>query len=65
MDLIEIIRRLQVEKESNNIQPSNVTFSEIMKEVTTSVKSELNGHVKDGTLEFHRTINDISFNIKK
>lgn len=64
MDYIEIITRLQSEKESKNIHPAHVSFNEIMREVTASVKSKLNGLVKEGTIEFHRTINDVSFNIK-
>ena len=64
MDLTIIIKQLQDEKEAKNIQPVQATFSEIMERVRDCVKADLNTLVKDGTIEFHRTINDVSFNIK-
>lgn len=64
MDLTIIIKQLQDEKNAKNIQPPYVTFSEIMDKVREGVKADLNGLVKEGTIEFHRTINDVSFNIK-
>lgn len=65
MDLTNIIKQLQDEKNAKNIQPPYVTFSEIMDKVREGVKAELNGLVKEGTIEFHKCINDVSFNIKK
>lgn len=64
-DIKSIIIALQGKKQSQKIEPTNVTFREIMDVVTKDVKLELNAMVKNGILEFHRTINDTSFNIKQ
>jgi len=63
-DIIKIVRDIQKEKESVMVEPAYALFSEIIKEVTKRVKDELNKEVVEGTLEFHRTLNDIAFNIK-
>jgi hypothetical protein len=64
IDVIDIIRRMEEDKRSRNVEPPYVLHSEIMNEIAQLVKDELNQAVTGGTLEFHRTINGVSFNIK-
>ena len=64
IDVMKIIRDIQKEKASVMVDPENALFSEIMAEVTKKVKDEINKEVLEGTLEYHRTLNDISFSIK-
>lgn len=64
IDVIAIIRAIQTKKVSAKVDPGYALFSEIMAEVSRQVKDELNKEVREGTLEFHNTLNDISFKIK-
>ena len=64
-DILTIIRTKQAEKASAHIEPNIVTFREIMEVITKEAKDELNRLVGEGQIEFHRNLNDISFNIKQ
>ena len=62
IDPIDIIRKIELQKQTYHIEPSAALFTEVMDEVGKQVKDELNKAVTEGLLEFHRTINGISFN---
>ena len=64
IDVIAIVKEIEQLRRSQGIQPPFVLHTEIIKEVNNKVKEELNKAVTDGVLEFHRTINDVSFNLK-
>lgn len=64
-DLLNIIRAITDEKKSKGIVPSAALYAEISNALHKEVQQELNEMVKDGTLTFHRTINSVSFEIKK
>lgn len=65
IDVIDIIRRLQAEREQAHREPCHVTYNELSAMVAVAVKTELNNAVKKGILEFHKTVNGISFNLKQ
>lgn len=65
IDPIQIIRDIQTEKESAKVDPAYALFNEIMTKISEQVKKELNEAVAAGKLEFHKTLNNIAFNLKK
>ena len=65
IDVVDIIRRLQAEKEQAHKEPAHVHFTEINAELIKVAKEELNKEVRAGTLEFHKTLNGVSFNLKR
>lgn len=64
-DLVKIIRELTDEKKSKHIVPSAALYSEISAALHREAQEELNAMVKDGILEWSRTLNSIAFKIKK
>lgn len=63
--ILDIIQRLSDEKRAKHIVPSAVLYSEISNALNEQIKPELNQLVKDKKITFHRTINDLSFEITK
>lgn len=64
-DLVKIIRELTDEKKSRHIVPSAALYSEISTALHKEVQEELNAMVKDGILEWTRTLNQAAFQIKE
>ncbi len=65
MNLLEIIEKIQKEKEAKRIDPDHARYLEIIKITGKPVKDEINNLVKEGKLEWGQTINDNWFKIKK
>lgn len=65
IDVIDVLRRMEEEKKQSNIHPSSVLLSELMNETSKLIREELKQAVADGKIEFHKTLNDVSFNIKQ
>ena len=63
IDIYETLTMLQVEKEAKNIEPPHVLFEEILADVREQTKEELRQLCKEKKVEFHKTLNSISFNI--
>ena len=64
-EIKSIITAIEGKKKADGIDPHDATFREIMEVVTQEVKDSINAMVASGEIEFHRTINDVSFNIKQ
>lgn len=64
IDVLEIVRQIEQERKDSHTVPSYACFVDIQRAVNEKVKEELNSAVKDGVLEFHRTLNGIAFNAK-
>lgn len=64
IDVVAIVKEIEQVRRSQNVDPPFVLHTEVLAEVNKKVKEELNKAVTDGILEFHRTINGISFNTK-
>lgn len=64
IDVYDIIKQINERKKSVRMEPSSALFSEVSEEVHKKIKKEINELCKDGKLEFHRTINDLSFDAK-
>lgn len=61
IDIHAIITSIEAEKKAKNLSPSHALFSEIMNEVSSQVKSELNQLVASGKVRWCETINSIGF----
>lgn len=60
----QIIRELQEGKKG--VVPNAALFNqEIMPRLKQLAMDSLNALVKDGTVEYHKTLNDLSFSIKQ
>lgn len=64
IDVYDIIKQINERKKSVHTEPSSALFSEVSEEVHKKIKKEINELCKDEKLEFHRTINDLSFDAK-
>lgn len=64
IDVLEIVRQIEQERKDRHVVPSYACFMDIQRAVNEKVKEELNNAVRSGVLEFHRTLNDMSFNTK-
>lgn len=65
IDVLEILRNKEAERKEKNIQPSSVLLSELLNACAELIKEELRQAVINGTLECHKTLNDVSFNSKQ
>lgn len=65
IDIIKLLQEKEAELKAKNAQPASVLMTELLNEINELVKEELRAAVKAGTLECHRTINDVSFNTKQ
>lgn len=57
MDILELIRRLQREREERHIVPTHVEFAQLMNEVSKEVRLELNTLYQDGKIGITTTLN--------
>ena len=58
MELIELIKKLQNEKERDKIHPTYTTFIELTKFAGRDISGELNALYKAGKIIVGRTLND-------
>jgi len=61
IDVQSIITSIEAGKKAKNLSPSYALFSEVMNEVSSQVKSELNQLVASGKVRWYETINSIGF----
>ena len=57
IDVLELIRRLQREREERHIVPTHVEFAHLMNEVSKAVRQELNALYQTGRIGINRTVN--------
>lgn len=57
IDVLELIRRLQREREEKHIVPSHVEFAHLMNEASKAIRQELNGLYQAGKIGIRETIN--------
>ena len=61
IDIYEIIKQINEQKEDAHKAPASATFNEVMSEVTAQVKSEINQMVYDNKIVYNQTLNSFSF----
>ena len=57
IDVLELIRRLQREREERHIVPTHVEFAQLMNEAGKSIRGELNNLYQAGKIGIRETIN--------
>ena len=57
IDVLDLIRRLQREREERHIVPSHVEFAHLMNEASKEVRKELNSLYQEGRIGINETIN--------
>lgn len=65
IDVLELIRRLQLEREEKNIEPTHIEFSRLMNEVSKEVRKELNALYQEGKVGTCETINGKAVYVKE
>ena len=63
IDVYEIIANINRQKKDNSTVPPSALYSEIMDEVSRRVRDEINCLCKENKLTFHKTLNELSFDI--
>ena len=57
IDVLELIRRLQKEREKRHIVPSHVEFAHLMNEASKEIRRELNSLYQEGKIDVRETVN--------
>ena len=57
IDVLELIRRLQREREERHIVPTHVEFAHLMNEASKAIREELNSLYQEGRIGINRTVN--------
>ena len=65
IDVLEIVASIEADKESRGVFPTHALLPEIMINVKSDVKNELNRLVSEGRLNWCETLNTYGFSIKK
>lgn len=65
MDILELIRRLQREREERHIVPTHVEFAQIMNEAGKAIRQELNSLYQEGKIGINETINGKAVFVKE
>lgn len=65
IDVLELIRRLQREREEQRKVPTHVEFAHLMNEAGKEVRKELNALYKDGRIGINETINGKAVYVKE
>ncbi len=63
--ILDIVRGLQAEREARHIVPPHVLTSEIINRGCHNPYVAINELVKEGKLDWCRTLNDMAFTIRK
>ena len=65
IDVLELIRRLQREREEKHIVPSHVEFAHLMNEASKEIREELNSLYQAGRIGINRTVNGKAVFVKE
>jgi len=65
MDILELIRRLQREREERHIVPTHVEFAHLMNEASKAIREELNSLYQAGRIGINRTVNGKAVFVKE
>lgn len=65
IDVLELIRRLQREREERHIVPTHVEFAHLMNEASKEIRKELNSLYQDGRIDVKETINGKAVSVKE
>ena len=65
IDVLELIRRLQREREERHIVPSHVEFAHLMNEASKEIRQELNALYQEGKIDVKETINGKAVFVKE
>lgn len=65
IDVLEIIRRLQREREERHVTPTHVEFSHLMNEAGKEVRKELNRLYQEGAIGINETVNGKAVYVKE
>jgi hypothetical protein len=58
IDVLEIIRQMQKDKQDRNIEPSHVLYIDLQHRVNEILGEELNRLYREGIIEVNTTLND-------
>lgn len=64
IDVLELIRRLQREREERHIVPSHVEFAHLMNEASKEIRRELNSLYQEGKIDVRETVNGKAVSVK-
>lgn len=65
IDVLELIRRLQREREERHVVPTHVEFAHLMNEAGKEVRKELNRLYQEGAIGINETINGKAVYVKE
>lgn len=65
MDILELIRRLQREREERHIVPTHVEFAHLMNEASKEIRRELNSLYQEGKIDVKETVNGKAVSVKE
>lgn len=65
IDILELIRRLQREREERHIVPTHVEFAQLMNEAGKSIRQELNRLYQEGRIDVKETVNGKAVSVKE
>lgn len=65
IDVLELIRRLQREREEQRKVPTHVEFAHLMNEAGKAVRGELNRLYQEGRIGINETINGKAVYVKE
>ena len=65
IDIYEILRRLQREREERHIVPTHVGFAHLMNEASKEIRQELNALYQTGKIGINETINGKAVFVKE
>lgn len=65
MDILELIHRLQREREERHIVPTHVEFAHLMNEASKKIRQELNALYQAGKIGINETINGKAVFVKE
>lgn len=65
MDILELVRRLQREREERHIVPTHVEFAHLMNEASKKIRQELNALYQAGKIGINETINGKAVFVKE
>lgn len=65
MDILELIRRLQREREERHIVPTHIEFAHLMNEASKEIRQELNSLYQACKIGINETINGKAVFVKE
>lgn len=65
IDVLELIRRLQREREEQRKVPTHVEFAHLMNEAGKEIRQELNSLYKEGRVGVNETVNGKAVYVKE